>query len=95
MIFEEKNFSRSIDWPNFVAWFWKIAQNSQENTSEVFKNTTFVEYLQMVASELVGYQVIARKGFQPPFLRLLPLDPVYPYFLKSLFPSPLFYPTPF
>ena len=55
MSFEEKNFSRSINWPNFVVWFWKIAQNSQENISGVFKNTIFVEYLQMVASELVEY----------------------------------------
>ena len=55
MLFEEKYFSPSINWPEFVAWFWKIAHNSQKNTSEVFKNTSFVEYLQMVASELVGY----------------------------------------
>ena len=55
MIFEEKYFSHSINWPNFIAWFRKIAQNSQENISEVSKNTIFVEYLQMVASELVGY----------------------------------------
>ena len=55
MIFEEKYFSRSINWPNFIAWFWKNAQISQKNTCEVFKNTSFVEYLQMVASELVGY----------------------------------------
>ena len=55
MIFEEKYFSHSINLPNFVAWFWKIAQNSQENISEVFKNTSFVEYLQMVASELILY----------------------------------------
>ena len=24
MIFEEKHFSRSFNWTNFVAWFWKI-----------------------------------------------------------------------
>ena len=54
MIFEEKYLSRSINWPNFVARFWKIAQNSLENTS-VFKNTIIVEYLQMVPSELAGY----------------------------------------
>ena len=55
MIFEEKYFSRSINQPNFVVWFWKIAQNPQENTSAVFKNTIFAEYLEMVASEIVGY----------------------------------------
>ena len=57
MVFEEKYFSCSINWLTFVAWFWKIAQNSQENTSEFFKNTYFVEYLQMVAFELVMYLV--------------------------------------
>ena len=55
MIFEEKYFLRSIDWLNFVSQFWIIAQSLQENNSEIFKNTSFVEYLQMVASELVGY----------------------------------------
>ena len=43
-------------WPNFVAWFWKIAQNSQENTCEVFENTYFVEYLE-IAFESVRYLV--------------------------------------
>ena len=54
LIFEDKYFSRSTNWPNFVAWFWKITQNLQQSTSEVFKNTSFVGYLQMVF-ELVGY----------------------------------------
>ena len=88
MIFEEKYFSRSINWPNFLAWFWKIAQSSKENTSEFFKHTSFVEYLQMIASYFV-------RGLQPSFLRHPPLDSVYPHFLKSLFPSPLFCSTPF
>ena len=37
-IFEKKkNFSRSINWPNFITWFCKIAQNPQENTCDFLK----------------------------------------------------------